>query len=644
MCGFAGVLSERRTLAEDRLLQAMGNTLVHRGPDDQGTWSDSYQTIGLAHRRLSVVDLSAAGHQPMFSSSGRYVIAYNGEIYNHLDLRARYDRRGGINWRGRSDTETLLCGFDIDGVDATLKAAIGMFAFALWDFDEKTLTLARDRLGEKPLYYGWQGRGDNRAFLFGSDLSAIRVHPSFEFKEDPTALCEFLRYGYIPAPYSIYSGVRKLGAGEILRISLKYPVPKIASYWNSEDLVKNKPGFKGSAIEAVDHLEKLTKTAVKRQMMSDVPFGAFLSGGVDSSTVVALAQAQSDHPIKTFTIGFADEDHNEAVYASAVAKHLRTDHHELYVTAQMAQSIIPKLPAVYSEPFADSSQIPVYLVSAMARSSVTVALSGDGGDELFAGYNRYVVADKYFRRLQPLPHAFRCLIADSLGRVTATNWTRIQNLVGKKRTFANLSEKIPKIQRALRAKTPSDQYLGLTSLNFNPELLLHTELRASLGDKAPRERALTSDGFISEMMALDLLTYLPDDILCKVDRAAMAVSLETRVPLLDHQLVEFALSLPLSMKLRAGVGKWPLRQLLYRHVPKELIERPKMGFSIPIDNWLRGALHDWAAHLIHQSHEDGIDANAIKLMWAQHVSGTDNFGNSLWPVLMYRAWRETQRA
>jgi asparagine synthase (glutamine-hydrolysing) len=640
MCGFAGIVSRHSDLIGRALLEDMADAIRHRGPDDHGVWVGSDTTIGLSHRRLAIVDLSAAGHQPMQSASGRYSLAYNGEIYNHEDLRLRFSDGNPVEWRGHSDTETLLAGFEQFGVEATLKSLVGMFALALWDNHTRTLTLARDRLGEKPLYFGWQGQNNRNCFLFGSDLAALQTHPSFEKREDPAALSDFIRYGYVPAPRSIYQGISKLGAGEFLQLSLAAPDAKIEKYWDAGDMFRRGATFKGTATEAVDELERLASLAVKRQMMSDVPLGAFLSGGVDSSTIVALAQSQSHLPIKTFSIGFGDSDHNEAIHAAAVAKHLGTDHHELYVTPELALDVVPKLPSIYSEPFADSSQIPVYLVSELARKNVTVALSGDGGDELFAGYNRYILADRYLRKMQAIPSPVRRTLAATMGVVKPSQWATIQSYISGTRSLAKLGEKIPKIQRALRSNDLSEMYRGFVSLNQDPRALLNVDLGED-ACKPPSSTLVGQDGtFISEMMAQDLVTYLPDDILCKVDRAAMAVSLETRVPFLDHTLVEFAWSLPTSINLQEGVGKWPLRQLLYRHVPKELIERPKMGFSVPIDAWLRGPLKDWAESLIYLNAADGLDSRSVQSLWSQHMSGQADLGNALWPILMYRGWRE----
>lgn len=563
MCGFVGFLGSSsfyEQVGDEAMLKRMADTIMYRGPDDAGYWFDGDNRIGLGHRRLSIVDLSPAGHQPMQSSSSRYVIAFNGEIYNHPSLRQALEINGQApSWRGHSDTETLLAGFDVWGIQGTVERAIGMFAFAVWDRQTYTLTLGRDRFGEKPLYYGWQGRGNDAVFLFGSELKALRAHPAFESNINRGALSLYMRHNYIPAPYSIYEGVGKLSPGCLLTVSLQQREPKVWAYWSFAQVAESGAAnvFVGSDDQAVDELEALLKDAVRQQMMADVPLGAFLSGGVDSSTVVALMQAQSSRPVKTFTIGFNEEGYNEAIHAKAVARHLGTEHTELYVTAERALSVISRLPTLYDEPFSDSSQIPTFLVSQLARQHVTVSLSGDAGDELFCGYNRY-----------------------------------------------------------------------------EPPTLL-------TGNRP----ALSGLDDVQRMMALDMMTYLPDDILTKVDRAAMGVSLETRVPFLDHRVVKFAWRVPQAMKLRDGVSKWILRQVLYRHVPKKLIERPKMGFGVPIDTWLRGPLKDWAEALLDEGRlrrEGYFNPALVRAKWAEHLSGKRNWQYHLWDVLIFQTWLEEQ--
>ena len=587
MCGFTGFFGQSRAGSSgvDSLLVTMGESIHTRGPDSADTWQDANAGIGLSHRRLAVVDLSPAGAQPMHSASGQYVIAYNGEIYNHLDIRVELEAADNAPvWRGHSDTETLLAAFEAWGVATTLQKTIGMFAFALWDKTTCSLTLARDRLGEKPIYYGWQGHGDGRVFLFGSELKALKVHPAFAADIDRGALCLFLRFNYVPAPYSIYQGIAKLEPGCLLTVSLAQPEPKISQYWSAAEAAQTGVAnpFTGSPEQAVDALEVLAKDAVKKQMMADVPLGAFLSGGVDSSTVVALMQSQSTRPVKTFTIGFNEEGYNEALHAKAVAKHLGTDHTELYATPKQAMDVIAQLPSLYCEPFADSSQIPTFLVSQLARQHVTVSLSGDGGDELFAGYNRYQLTAQLWRKLSWLPAPLRSAAAASIKAVPPRRWNNAAAwLPGVKRhpALAGLGDKLHKAAGVLNSKSVDALYLGLVSQVQAPTSWVKcaagfVEPPTKLSGNQPNLDGLND---VERMMALDAVAYLPDDILCKVDRAGMGVSLEGRVPFLDHRVFEFAWQLPLNYKLRDGQTKWPLRQVLYRHVPKELIERPKMG-------------------------------------------------------------------
>lgn len=642
MCGFVGFLGRDAFENADAVLQRMADAIAHRGPDAYGAWHDAQAGIALAHRRLSILDLSPAGAQPMASGCGRYVIAFNGEIYNHLDLRRDL---GEMPWRGHSDTETLLAGFAAWGIRATVERCIGMFALAVWDKAERTLTLVRDRMGEKPLYYGWQGQGRAASFVFGSELAALKAHPAFVANINRDALCLYMRHNAMNAPHSIYQGVYKLVPGQLLTLSLAAREPHIETYWSlpqvAEQGVANP--FAGSDTQAVDALELLLKDAVRQQMVADVPLGAFLSGGIDSSTVVALMQAQSSRPVKTFTIGFNEEDYNEAVHAKAVAQHLGTEHTELYVTPQQALDVIPRLPTLYSEPFADSSQIPTFLVSQLARQDVTVALSGDAGDELFAGYNRYVLTHKLWSKMGHIPKALRATAAASLRALPPHTWNAlakpVQPFLPATLRQANLGDKLHKGAAVLTANSVDDLYLGLVT-HWEPEGLVLggaeplTHLR---GQPLP----LMGLGDIERMMALDGITYLPGDILVKTDRAAMGASLEGRVPFLDHRVVEFAWRLPQSMKLRNGVGKWVLRQVLYRHVPKALIERPKMGFGVPIDNWLRGALRDWAEDLLDERklREQGFFNPApIRQKWAEHLSGKRNWQHHLWDVLMFQAW------
>ncbi len=660
MCGLTGWLSTDASglsRAElDARLKRMNDALVLRGPDSEGMWQDPEAGIALAHRRLAIVDLSEAGHQPMVSASGRYVVAFNGEIYNHGDLREALAGLGlAPAWRGHSDTETLLAGFEAWGVEGTLQRLTGMFAIALWDRQERRLVLARDRLGEKPMYWGWQGgqAGRPRVFLFGSELKALQRHPAFAAGIDRDALALLLRHNYIGAPHSIFQGIRKLEPGTWLEVALggQQAQEVIRTYWSGLEigLAGQRQPFEGSAGEAIDTVERLLSASVGRQMMSDVPLGAFLSGGIDSSVVVALMQSQSRRPVRTFTIGFHEEGYNEATFAKAVAAHLGTDHTELYVQPQDALDVIPKLPEMYCEPFSDSSQIPTFLVSQMARQHVTVALSGDGGDELFSGYDRYRITASVWHWLKAVPTPLRRWTASALRQLSVEQWNQVFRWLWAWKPAAqranNMGDKIHKGAALLGSRDLSALYRGMVSHWASPDqvVLSSHEPATLLNDPPPGLAAL---GDVERMMLLDLLTYLPGDVLTKVDRAAMGVSLETRVPMLDHALVEFAWRLPLSLKLNGGVTKWPLRQVLFRHVPRELIERPKKGFAVPIAAWLRGPLKDWAEDLLSEQRlrEGGhFDVASVRRCWLEHLSGRRSWAGQLWDVLMFQAWLATQK-
>jgi asparagine synthase (glutamine-hydrolysing) len=649
MCGIAGYLTGPRQMSRDELrgtVLRMADTLRLRGPDDGGAWVDVDAGIALGHRRLAIIDLSVEGHQPMHSACGRYVIVFNGEIYNYKTIRRELERESqgpSIAWRGHSDTEVALAAISRWGIEAAVKQFIGMFAFVLWDRTERVLHLVRDRMGEKPLYYGRMGG----SILFGSELKALRAHPAFKGEIDRDALALYLRHNCIPAPYSIYRGIYKLPPGTMLAVSgreASFPAP--VQYWSAREAAERGMAepFTGSTEEAIAALDGLLRDAVRFQMVADVPLGAFLSGGVDSSTVVALMQAQSDRPVKTFTIGFKEADYNEALHAKAVAACLGTEHTELYVTPAEAMAVIPKLPDLYDEPFADSSQIPTFLVSELARRSVTVSLSGDGGDELFAGYNRYFWGRSIWKKLGWMPRSLRAAAAAVLTAVPPQSWDRVFGVAGPLLPSAikqrNPGDKIHKLAEILAAESPEAMYRGLASHWKDPASVV---LGAREPPTALTDRRLWSNlpDFTQRMMYLDTVTYLPDDILVKVDRASMGVSLEARIPFLDHRVVEFAWRLPLSMKVRDGEGKWLLRQVLYRYVPKELIERPKTGFGLPIDAWLRGPLRDWAEDLLDKkrlSEEGFFDPLPVREKWKEHLSGTRNWQHYLWDVLMFQAW------
>ncbi len=643
MCGLAGLFNQGSILKQKSSVKSMIDKIQHRGPDDSGVWVDQDAGIELAHCRLSIIDPSPAGHQPMESASGRYVIVYNGEIYNHLALRESLASDGFfVEWKGRSDTETMLSCIEAWGIESALRRTVGMFAMAVWDKKRGELTLARDRIGEKPIYYGWQ----DEVFLFGSELKAIKAYSAFNASIDRDALHLYARYNYIPAPYTIYQGISKLMPGSMLTVSNSFDELKVRDYWSSECL-KNKI-FEGSPEEAVSSLESLLMSAVDQQMIADVPLGAFLSGGIDSSTIVALMQAQSNKKIKTFSIGVDEDLYNEAEHAKAVASHLGTDHTELYVSDKECMSVIPRLPVLYDEPFADSSQIPTFLVSQLARQHVAVSLSGDAGDELFAGYNRYAITAKTWGKISCLPLSLRRGTASMITSISPASWNRMANILKKIfpvfGDWVNVGDKLHKGASVITAQDVKDLYVRLVSQWQQPGSIVIGG-KSSLLQRVDDMSLFNSLNDIERMMLVDLLTYLPDDILCKVDRAAMGVSLETRVPFLDHRVVEFAWQLPLEYKLRENQTKWVLKQVLYRYIPKELVERPKMGFGIPIGEWLRGPLREWAEELLCERrlrNEGYFNADPILKKWNEHLSGRRDWQHQLWNVLMFQAWLDAQ--
>ncbi|QAU24667.1 asparagine synthase (glutamine-hydrolyzing) [Dyella sp. M7H15-1] len=651
MCGLTGFWNGRGAGGETLRDQAesMSRQLTHRGPDDSGLWCDEAVGIVLAQRRLSILDLSDAGHQPMHSAGGRYVIAFNGEIYNHLQLRERLAAESAAPaWRGHSDTETVVACFVAWGIERTLQRCVGMFAFAVWDRQERTLVLARDRMGEKPLYYGWC----SDTFLFGSELKALKAHPAFSADIDRNALALFLRHDCVPAPYAIYRGIFKLRPGHVLRMPIDAPRDgQPRPYWRYNDVVSKGLGdpLVCSDTEAADALEKQLGASISAQMLSDVPLGAFLSGGIDSSTVVALMQAVSRRSVKTFTIGFEEDGYDEAAHAAAVARHLGTEHTELYVRSADAIDVIPRLPFIFCEPFSDCSQIPTFLVSQLTRREVSVALSGDGGDELFGGYNRYLTARTTWKRMLHLPKFARQAMAGALRTISPAAWDSLvehaEPLLPKRWRMSTPGDKAHKLAEVLLQPNGHAFFLNVASQWKDPESMV-------IGAREPSTLLTDADTWPSTgnlaqwMMAMDAQSYLPDDILVKVDRAAMANSLETRVPMLDHRVVELAWRLPLHQKIRHGQGKWLLRQVLYRHVPKALVERPKMGFGVPLDSWLRGPLRDWAETLLDEKRlrqESYFDPIPIRQKWEEHLSGRRNWQHALWTVLMFQAWLEASR-
>ncbi|MFO1412763.1 MAG: asparagine synthase (glutamine-hydrolyzing) [Burkholderiales bacterium] len=652
MCGIAGCFAGATNsgVRPTDVAGRMADALVHRGPDDRGVWEDEAGGLALAHRRLSIVDLSAAGHQPMVSASGAWVMAFNGEIYNHAAIRQELESFSlAPRWRGHSDTETVLAAVEAWGIEAAIARCVGMFAIALWNRDARELTLLRDRVGEKPLYWGFAGND----FLFASELKAFRAHPAWTPDIDRGALALFFRFGCVPAPHAIYRRAGKLLPGTLLTLnahSLRHgTVPAARVYWHAPAMsAADVPPAPLPDAEAIAQLEELCTDAVRQQVVADVPLGAFLSGGVDSSTIVALMQNASSRRVQTFTVGFAESGFNEANYAREVARFLGTEHTEIYVSPEQARAVVPLLPSIYDEPFADSSQIPTFLVAQLARRHVTVALSGDGGDELFGGYNRYFLGRRLWGHLRRLPLRVRVALARAIGSCPPRMLDAMAAPVGllvPSLKSVQVGDKAYKFARILSQQSDLALYRRLVSHWDDPGALV-------IGGQEPAtvlDRLIDAGRGASEfeqwMMSTDIATYLPDDILVKVDRASMAVSLECRAPFLDHRVVEFASGLPLIQKIRQGQSKWLLRQVLYKHVPKALIERPKMGFGVPVGTWLRGPLREWADALMSEARmrEQGfLDASLVRKKWSEHLSGARNWHYYLWDVLMFQAWLERE--
>jgi asparagine synthase (glutamine-hydrolysing) len=645
MCGITGFLERptRPQAAQEAIARAMTAALAHRGPDDAGIWTDADAGVALGHRRLAIIDVSPLGHQPMSTADGRYIVTYNGEIYNYDVLAARL-RQAGVILRGRSDTEVLIEAFARWGVRETLVECEGMFAIALWDREARTLTLARDRLGIKPLY--WSNNSGH--FLFASELKALHQHPDWQPAIDPAAIASYLRFGYVPAPHSIYRDTYKLEPGALLTVSGENE-PHVERYWDLREIVaQRRPPSPGDDFDQLAELDTVLRRAVRNEMVSDVPLGAFLSGGIDSSLVTALMQVQSSRPVRTFSIGFSQEGYDEAAHAKRVAAHLGTEHTEFYVEDAVARDVIPQLPEWYDEPFADSSQIPTQVVSRLARQHVTVALSGDGGDELFGGYTRHRLAEHAEITRTLVPQPLRRVVGYAIDQIpAATMETTFRWLPARLRPVHG-EQKLAKLAALIGEADAEAAYRRLVSLWPEPERLVPgaSEPQGLVWDKRMAELC---PNVAERMMLLDALTYLPDDILTKVDRASMSVALEVRVPLLNHRVVELAWRLPLSMKLRRGTSKWALRQLLHRHVPEALIDRPKQGFSVPLAAWLRGPLARWADDLLSHAaiaSSGWLAPSPILERWREHRRGLRDWSQSLWAVLMLQSWlaQERQRA
>jgi asparagine synthase (glutamine-hydrolysing) len=626
-------------------IQTMRDSMTYGGPDDAGFYLEQESGLALGHRRLAILDLSPTGHQPMFSSSGRFAIVYNGEVYNFRTIAKELGNRGSI-FKGSGDTEVILEAIEAWGIEQAVSRFIGMFALAVWDKREKVLCLVRDRIGIKPVYYGWI----KDTFVFASELKAFKAHPDFDPSIDRNMAGLFFRHNYIPAPYCIYKNIWKLMPGRILRVNrtaLETRRPSLSCYWEAADIIQKgqKDPFQGTFEEAREELNSLLNDAVQYRLISDVPLGAFLSGGIDSSTVVSLMQSRSNALVRTFSIGFDQAAYNEAPFAKVIADHLGTDHTELYVSEKEAQDVIPLLPTIYDEPFADSSQIPTYILSKLTRNYVTVCLSGDGGDELFAGYDRYAWGQAIWGKIGWLPFGIRKKLRALLLSIAPSKWDEVllrwNAWLPVRLQTARPGDRVYKLADSLLFQDRIDLYHWLVSHWRDPESLVRgMEQEPPTAFDLPGNHSFLKE-FIEEMQFLDLITYLPDDILTKVDRASMAVALEARVPLLDHRIVEFAWRLPLDFKIHQGQGKWILKKVLNKYVPEKFFKRPKMGFGIPIDSWLRGPLKDWAGDLLSEGRlkrEGYLNPEMVSIKWQEHLSGKRNWQYLLWDVLMWEAW------
>ncbi|MBE0575228.1 MAG: asparagine synthase (glutamine-hydrolyzing) [Desulfuromonadales bacterium] len=657
MCGYAGFLDLNKDKSADYLISTvckMRDALYHRGPDDFGCWVDPESGIALGHRRLSIIDTAATGRQPMQSSCGRFVIVYNGEIYNFREIRDFLEHaHAGIAWRSRSDTEVLLEAIIHLGIESALKILVGMFSFSFYDSYQKIFYLCRDRTGEKPLYYGWA----KSSFLFGSELKSLKLHPDWTAEIDNTSLGKYLKYGYIPSPLSIYRGIYKLEPGHFIKLNLESfnkntNIEKHKfCYWSIERLIDGGSSRieEVNEYEAIEELESLLKETIKNQMISDVPLGAFLSGGVDSSTVVALMQSMCDQPIKTFTIGFNEKEYDESLNAKAVAAHLGTEHTEFLVTEKECLAVIPELPGIFDEPFSDPSQIPTLLLSMVTRDHVTVSLSGDGGDELFSGYNRYFLADEIWNKIGDVncftKNALSILIQKTPDKFLDYVFKCFTRKLSKYGREGSVSHKLKSFSSLLSSLNRNDLYERILSINKHPNEILNCKYNTS--DINVLTDSPSLDNFIDCMSYFDQITYLPDDILVKLDRTSMNFSLETRVPLLDHRILEFSWRIPRKLKVRNGQGKWILRQVLEKHVPRHLIDHPKRGLGVPLRSWLRGYLREWSESLLNEQklNREGIFCTkAIRQKWDEHISGKKNCEGMLWNILMFQAWLDNEKS